>query len=217
MKNIKDNVFFKRTDVSESIEKSIKNEFLCRNFYFNMESFNSNQLTECPRKLSYQVKFKTDTNPPWETFSNNLGRKHFIDKWEEILTKNKSIKIVAKNILTSDANYNLRGEIDFVIRFDDTNYITKIYNENIERKHILDITLCMWMEEKNNGLIILDNIENQDIKVFQVMPKQNLVKASKDKLNYLNSFNFKNEVPERPYETKNNLECKSCIFNNKCW
>ena len=187
-------------------------------------SFDPAELTECPRKLFYKA---TGPHHGATYFSQNT--QSFVrEKWLSYFDKCSRIRVAKKHIVATDRNYNISGYADAVIEIGE--YLAVITIKGVEasiyeiikeqtarKKDIVELMIYSWLLEIKDGILIYENLNNQEYIIFHIIPYRPIIESIKKKCLDLFCMKSKLVEPERPYKTKASKECKKCQFNIKCW
>jgi len=210
----------KYTDLIASIENPIKNEIKRRDSGFNHEVFNVMHLTECPRRIMYRANQK-------EKLLVDLQSKYYKMKWLDIISNSKGIKVIDKNILAADSEYNLVGNVDAIIACG--KYVSVIMFDAIDeksdsafehgglRRQIVSLMASMWLTEVDNGVLICENKNNNDYFLSHVTIHNSIINSVKTKCRKLMEDKILQQLPVRPYERNDSDECNGCEYKSKCW
>lgn len=216
--------FVCKDDVSELLEKSIQ-EMRVTPATFNPDSsFHPSQITECPRRLIYRSRgLKTSG----ETILDLCNREFFKNKWISILEKSKSLKVLHKDVIASDCNYNLYSKVDAVVNISGDIFAIKafsvissdfeeIHNKGARKKDVIEMVIDIWLLEVNGGIIMYEAKEICDFCVFHIKPYKPIIDSVTEKCMRLLDFKLKGQVPDRPYKTEAK-ECYNCEYLGSCW
>lgn len=187
-------------------------------------SFDPACLTECPRRLFYK---STSLNCK-EQYFTECSQSSIRNKWISYFEKCSRIRIAKSNVIASDCDYNISGYADAVIEMGD--YLTvvkikgvtesiyeKIKIKSARKKDVIETMVYSWLLEIPHGILIYENLNNQDYTIFHIIPYKPIIESIKNKC--LKLFHMKHTmvIPEKPYASKMSKECRVCLFNNKCW
>lgn len=188
--------------------------------------FNPDEITECGRK----IVFKTYQTHKTISNSENYANKYVKEKWADILNNTQGIRIIDKNVIVADCNYNIQSSVDFVASLTEHNgldiiiYIKSLPTINFEtkgniysRKDIVRVMIDLWLIEMNNGFIIYENRNTLDCHIYRIIPSLAIINAVKSKCLSLFSNCSHGTVPNRPYKDSSTKECQMCEFLKKCW
>lgn len=215
--------FVCKDELASSLEKSIQDLKNNSQFYPD-SSFHPSQITECPRRIIYRVR--GDLKDGTSLF-NSIDSEHFKNKWISILEKIKFVKVLHKDVIASDCNYNLYEKVDSVINIGgdifavnaisvNNDDMVKIIKNGAIKKHVVAMAVYVWLLEINGGFLIYEN-EKKDFYIFHIKPYKPIIDSVIDKCNKLCDFKLKGKIPNRPYETKAKECTCDCEFETLCW
>lgn len=215
-------------EVVDFLQENINNVLKKRNFDISGEVYNSHNITECDRRLLYRAY---GIKPEVELTKNNTFSEYAIkEKWLKIFEDILNVRISDKFIKASDANYNLIGDVDgagsinskpviFMIRKVNDIEFENISKNEITRRDKVDILAKMWMLEVKHGILLYENGNTNDYKIFHITPYEPIIQSICTKCRRLEDHRILGKLPDRPYTTQNtqNGECSLCEFKSKCW
>jgi len=219
-------IFVKKDEWTKDIHGLIKDEIKRRNFVKNNEVYNPTQITECPRRIIYRARgTKVDQN---YSYQQDVIREYTKNKWVDFLDSFSGIKVVARDVVTADCNYNLNGKIDAILKIKDCIFVllvkvlsedeySKVNEEGSIKRHVIELMLLMWLSEVKNGLLLYENKNTQDYNIFHILPYKSIITSAKNKCLQLFGNQIKGTIPLRPYKEKNNRECIVCEYQTICW
>jgi len=216
--------FVKQDELTNQLRSLLINENEKRSSVYINGSFNPADLTECPRRLFY----KSTELHHGETYFLQSTQSSVREKWISYFDKCGRIRVAKKHIIATDCNYNISGYADAVIEIgeylvvigikgvDASTYET-IKKHTARKKDVIELMIYSWLLEIQDGMLIYENLNNQEYIIFHVIPYRPIIESIKKKC--LDLFRMKSKLvkPERPYKTKTSKECKKCQFNIKCW
>jgi len=217
--------FVKRDDISETFDANLKNHFNKLSVTFST-TFNPSHITECPRRIIYRCN---GVKPEFSITQREAdAEKDLLLKLAIVFRSCKGIKFHNDNLLVSDCNYNIVGNLDFVIGIKETLLATKIYSVENEmfqkiqekgaiKKDVIEVMVYMWLIELNDGLIVYENRSSLDHISFHIKPYKPIIKSVIKKCRKLVEHEMNGTIPDRPYKTKENSECCRCEYEVKCW
>jgi hypothetical protein len=182
-------------------------------------TFNPSNIVECPRKIMYKSM--------GETNNHKIDDKIFKNKWLDFFSKSTNIKLINRDVLVVDCNYNLGGKLDAILNINDIKSVLKIYfindndfslvKEEAFKKHVMETMTYMWLTEIKNGLILYENKNTGEYLAFHVIPYKSIIESIKKKFSILFKQKIKGEMPSKPYDSCESDECKLCECKQKCW
>jgi hypothetical protein len=220
------NKYIKKSEQLSFIKSSIDFEIKKRrNSQFNHETFNVDNLTECPRRMMYRANNVGTDNA---NYLSNLNNECIKEKWLGIFSKLKGIKILDTNIVAADADYNVTSKIDAVFSIDKVCFVLTIDSIESElyelsqkngglRKQIVQLMASMWLTNIDNGLLLCENKNTNKYFISHITQSKAIINGIKDKCRKLLEGKILQQLPKRPYDDSCNTECKMCEYNNLCW
>jgi hypothetical protein len=218
--------FVLKDEITRDMEDSVIKECIINQRKAFSTSFPTNRMTECPRRLVYE-SLSYHKEDKYVKFTDNIAC--IKAKWIERLNRIKNLELVDKNVLASDCNYGITDTIDCIIRYkDDELFVTNIQpvsNDEFSiikkkgalRKHIVTITIQMWLAEVKNGLLICENKDNNDFVMFHVKEYKSIIQSVQKKCRLMMEYKVKGFLPDRPYQKNSGAECEECEFSKECW
>ena len=219
--------FIKKDSFSGNFEAIIRAEITNRSKISPvMTSLNPSNITECPRKLAYQImENRTNKVSDYLSLSSDIFTKK---KWMEYFRKFKGIKLVEENLTASECNCNISGVLDAVIQIDDINIATQIFvvrsdefleiqKEGALKRHVIEVLIYMWLTELKNGLLIYENSNTHEYLSFHIEPYKPIITSVQKKCLLLMEGKIRGQLPEQPYKNRNGNECKKCEYLKTCW
>lgn len=216
--------FVRQDELTNLVSSLLTNENEKRSTVLINGSFDPAELVECPRKLFY----KATGAHRGETYFLQSTRFSIREKWLSYFDKCSRIRVAKKHIIATDHNYNISGYADAVIEIGEylivvaikgveASIYEDIKNQTARKKDIIELMVYSWLLEIKDGILIYENLNNQEYIIFHVTPYQPIIESIKKKC--LDLFRMKSKLvePEKPYKTKMSKECKKCQFNIKCW
>jgi len=217
------------TKLLSALELPIKDEIKRGNSDFNHEVFNVMHLTECPRRMMYRVNnCKVESKFENKNILVDFHSKFCKIKWLGIFSNSKGIKVLDKNILAADSEYNIVGKVDAIISckgyvsalmiesIDESSYNIAIKNGGL-RQQIVALMTSMWLTEVKNGVLLCENKNTNDYFLSHVIVSDAIINGVKSKCSKLMENKTLQQLPLRPYKTNDCEECKCCEYNDKCW
>jgi hypothetical protein len=144
-------IYSKKDDVTEIFNNEINNEIKRRKTLFFSGIFIPSRLTECGRRILYRSRGeKIDENRFREDFLINQNEKYLKNKWIDFFENSIKIKMLEKNLVVSDCNYNITGTIDCIIKKGNTEFVVLIKKQDGEpvRKDVIELMTYLWLIEK---------------------------------------------------------------------
>jgi CRISPR/Cas system-associated exonuclease Cas4 (RecB family) len=83
-------------------------------------------------------------------------------------------------------------------------------------KHVIQITIYLWILDFESGFLLYENKDTQKIKLYEIERNDELVKKIKNRAKGLRAILESKKLPKRPFE-KTSKQCKSCEFKTICW
>lgn len=213
-------IYSKKDEVTEILDNEIKNEIKRRKMAFSSGIFIPSRLTECGRRILYRsCGENVDENRFIEDFLLNQNEKYLKNKWIDFFESSIKIKMIEKNLVVADCNYNITGTIDCIIKKGNTEFVVLIKKQDGEprRKDIIELMSYLWLIEKPHGLLIYDSNNSDKFSLYHVKIFVPIITAISKKCRELIDNKIKGEVPDRPYKSKESPECLECEYNVKCW
>jgi len=221
---VSDLKFVCRDETSKSMEELVSDlKSISPDFPID-SSFFPSQITECPRRIIYRVRGTTYISK--ESIFKCVKKESFKNKWISLLEKSKSIKVLHKDVIASDCNYNLYSKADCVINLKGdilavkSIQVTKdefnqVYKKGAMKKHVIEMVVYIWLLEVDSGLIIYES-EEEDFYIFHIKPYKSIINSVIDKCTKLCDFKLKGQIPNRPYKLESK-ECEVCEYKSLCW
>ena len=189
---------------------------------FEMES-----LTECPRRLTYKISgYDYDNSGAW------IKKKHqeaIRDKWIAILSKSKEVRVIKKRSLIGDVSSNIAGILDAFIEIDNIHFCVKIKaidsndfdlikEKGPFRTHVIELMVCMWLAEVEDGILVYEDNSSQLFQVFHSKLYEPFIKSITAKCKKLMEYQVRSKLPPIPadYKKRDARECLKCEFINTC-
>ena len=211
------------------VEKAIKSEIKRRNFCFGHEVFNIKHLTECPRRISYRAHgFDTKKTPETQIFLADRDLKYTKKKWVELFSQIPNIVVIDTNILAADANFNISGTVDAIIKcgswvgalmvdvVDAENY-AKAKETGGLRRQIVEVMTAAWLVEVPNGILLCENRVTNEYFFSHVIAHPPVIRGVKDKCRRLMQQQILQQLPDKPYKDDSSKECQVCEYRKTCW
>lgn len=219
--------FIKKDNVTDFFNGEINNEIKRRNFDFFHEIFNPNNITECERRILYRArgeKNKQSHNIFFEIDTQEAVK----NKWLNFFKKSLSIKLLDRDVVVADCNFNLTGKVDGILKANNSIFVLivralnskdfiRITEKGALRKHIVELMVYMWLAEIKDGIILYENKDNQEFCLYHVVPYLPILEASRKKCMQLLEHKIKGTMPTQPYKNQDEPECTICEFKDKCW
>ena len=211
-------IYCKKDEVTDIFNNEINNEIKRRKISYSSGIFTPNRLTECDRRLLYKANGENiEENKFIENFLLEQDEKCLKNKWINFFENSIKTKIIGKNLIASDCNYNITGEIDCIIKKGNTEFVVLIKRHDgaPRRKYIVELMTYLWLVEKTHGLLICDS--NNIFNLYHIKISIPIIVAITNKCKKIIEKKMKGELPERQYESPCSYECLECEFNAKCW
>jgi len=219
--------FIRNDSMSESFSSIIDEESKRKRSFFS-NSFDSENITNCERRIVYRsngYEIKDSTDDFLKRNSIEFTRK----KWVYVFDKCPSIKVIDRHVYSlADCHYNISGYVDAIIGIEDKivsvkvqpvndDYFEKIKLKGASRKHAIDLMICIWLSESDDGFLIYDNTNNNKYMVYHVNVYAPVIRSVKNKCLSMMKHKFNGSLPEKPYKSNLSEECIVCEFSKKCW
>jgi len=183
--------------------------------------FRPDSLTECDRRLLYHCKNK-------QTFhkSKMLHNKAITDKWIDLLSTTKGVRVVEKNVVVADANCNINGVIDIIVDFQDKIFVVKVKNidslvfdkiktNGPRRKDVFEVQAYIWLSELEEGLLVYEDIGDQRFDILHIEKSKEIIKSIEAKFGDLVRYQVSGRMPKKP-ENISREYCESCEYHKIC-
>lgn len=217
------NKFIARDKLVLDFENSLDKEFNTATSIIN-SSISPSEIVECPRRLFFKSVNQYNGVSNKEQRHNEM----VINKWIKNLKNCKKCRVLKENACLSDCNYKLVGNVDAIIELFDNlivvrikpvkNYDFKqIIKNGAKRKDVVEIMTYIWMAEVKDGILIYENISNNEFRTFRIFYYKPIINSIQKKCLTILEHQRNMSLPLRSYENKNSFECKKCEFINKCW
>jgi len=185
-------------------------------------SFDINLIHRCSRQQILRSRSSATRKNVNKVFHENAIK----NKWTEILRACKKVRIVENKPMLADTNCNITVIADVVIEFKDNIYIvnvvsvdsqifSKVKDNGPRRKDVITMQAYIWLSELEKGIIIYEDISNQQYDVFLVRKDILMINAIETKLKKLTSFQISGVIPDVPDDI-NKIECESCEHKQTC-
>ena len=216
--------FMKLDDFSRSIGNSIS-KLSDQKIEILNSSFDPFSITECPRRLIYKTGGRYEDN---RSYLDICIQESIQKKWVDFFNYTKNIGLEDFNVIVNDHNFNLLGKIDILVNINgasipvkikalsDTDFV-KIQTGGGFKKDVTELIICTWMAEKKDGLLIYENINNQQYIIFHVETYKPIIDSIKTKCVGLLDHKINGTIPNQPYKKDDSEECKKCEFFKMCW
>jgi len=191
------------------------------------KTFHPDELTECGRKLIFCTREINSLQS--NNYGEDLTQKYSKLKWIDLLSESDEIKVLDKFVEVSDVNYNIVSEVDCVIKIEDlpvvvlikslnSNDFANIVKNGIPRKDAVRIIVDMWLIEIPDSIIIYENRDSLEVKIFHVIPYNAIINAVREKSRILWDCIVNESIVDRPYkDSEKSKECQSCSYKDRCW
>jgi len=217
--------FIQRDEASKSLESLIDSNNLEKSILYSVTSFDPSRITECPRRIIYVVNGVVSPSH-YKSYLEIMDRVFSKQKWMEIFSKSKGIKVVEKNVVSADCHYNISGNIDAILNMGGKLYVLKTQRIDAEqfsqieskgafKKHVIELMIYLWLTEVNDGMLLYDNVNQY--RVFHIKYYSPVIQSITSKCLKLIDYKMKGEIPDRPYKNEKSLECVQCEFRKTCW
>ena len=213
-------IYSKKDEITDIFDNEIDNEIKRRKLPFSSGIFNPNKLTECDRRLLYRSNGEDIGEDRFrEYFLLEQNEKCVKNKWIVFLENSIKIKVIEKNIVVSDCNYNITGAIDCIIKKGNAEFVVLIKNHDGEpkRKDIIELMIYLWLVEKTHGILIYDSNISDKYNLYHIKIFPSIIVTITNKCKKIIERKMKGEIPDRPYKNAKSSECLECEFNVKCW
>jgi CRISPR/Cas system-associated exonuclease Cas4 (RecB family) len=221
------NKFIKKdTKLLEATQEAIKNEIKRRNYKLIHEVFNIKHLTECPRRIYYRAHgIKTETQ---QDFLANIHLEYTKKKWIDLFNQSTKIKILDRDILAADTNYNIVANVDAVLKYGEfvstltvdvlnSNQYTIANQSGGLRRQIVEVMTATWLTEVPNGILLCENKETNEYFLSHIIVHKPIIEGVKSKCKHLIEKKFLQQLPDRPYTNNSFQECIACEYRKTCW
>lgn len=209
-----------QNEITEALESEIKNEIKRRKMSISSGIFIPSRLTECDRRILYRSNGeKIDENRFVKEFLLDQNEKYVKNKWIDFFTNSIKIKMIEKNLVVADCNYNITGVVDCIIKKGNAEFVVLIKKQDGEprRKDVIELMAYLWMAEKPHGILIYDSNNSDKLSLYHVKLFAPIIMAISKKCRKLMDNKMKGELPDRPYDNEKSPECLECEFKLKCW
>jgi hypothetical protein len=213
--------FVLRDKFSKNLKNDIENLF--KKGYNNIchEMVSSSDITKCDRRIYYTLTGVDNQI----SLSERMHHTYMIQKWSDILSKIKWFKLIEKEFVVADHNYNISSTVDIVGSINELPVVVMVrevtdeifQSEIAKRGHVIENVIQMWLAEINDGFLIYENNITKEHSVFHILPNVSVLNSVKGKLDALRDCKIIGTPPERKYETPDAKECQECCFTEKCW
>ena len=194
------------------------------------EVFQIDQLTQCPRRILYRA-YGTQSDNQSENKelcdSKLLNHDYYVrHKWADWFKQQKgyfTVILTNPQTVVADGRFNMQGHVDFVARFNELVFATKIFcvdlpiSENPPRSHIVDMMVCCNILESSLGLLIYETRHDQSYQLFEVYPDRAVINSVHKLCLDLMAHQLHRTLFHRPYTSSDSKECTSCEFKGECW
>ena len=208
----------------ENIRKVIKKK---NDIFFKKDVFDPSYITECPRKLIFRA-LHIDEDIDDKILSIKLNIESNLQKWLDLLDKCSKIRVLDNDVLVADGRLNLTSHLDFIISYKGAEcedllgvkIVPFVFNSDDVsplRKHIVDLMTCVWMADLKQGILVYDNIVSGEFKTFHVKVHDPIINAVKSKCEKLVCHQILGTLPQRPYKSAQEIECRKCGFSKVYW
>ena len=217
--------FVQRDEISKSLESLINQNNIDKSIFYPTTNFDPSRITECPRRIIYRVN-GISSSINYRSYLEIMDQIFSKQKWMEIFSKSKGIKIVEKNVVSADCHYNISGNIDAILNMGGKLYVIKIQRIDAEqfsqieskgafKKHVIEIIIYLWLTEVYDGILLYDNLNQY--RVFHIKYYSPIIQSITSKCLSLMDYKMKGEIPDRPYKNEKSSECVKCEFCQTCW
>lgn len=229
MPSSKNNEFINQDIVTDFVKNIINSKIKKRNLSFSREVFHPSNITECERRIMYRVYGeKPEIEESTLAILESINKESDKNKWVSFFENCGKAKLIEKDFVSADCNYNLTGKIDAILQIKNLILVLAVKTlassdfSNIEkngalRKHVIEIMLNMWMAEIKDGILLYENGDTNEFCLYHVVPYDPILTACQKKCSKLLMFKMKGDLPDRQYKNNNSKECCICEFKSKCW
>jgi CRISPR/Cas system-associated exonuclease Cas4 (RecB family) len=216
--------FVERDRVSRELEELLRDANEKRSIKAFVSSLDPSSLVECPRRLFYKT---TSSYVSSASYFENQTQHFTITKWISYLDRCRGVRVVEKNVCSADGNYHIHGYLPAVIEFQhlmagvlvkgvNNEQFSEIKKKGVVKKDVVELMIYLWLLEIQDGLLIYDDLGNQDYRIFHVVGYKPIIESVKRKCLEIISCQKEGRPPSRPYRSKTR-ECKQCEFLRMCW
>lgn len=218
--------FVKReTKLTYFTEKAIKDEIKKRDLELNHEVFNVRDLTQCPRRLMYRINGEVTAQTKC---LKDLQLQFSKKKWVDFFEKAKDIKIIDRDVVLADANYNIATVADAIFKCH--NYVSVLMVDALGsedyikaqrvgglRLQVLALMTTIWLAELDNGVLLCENKNTNEYFLSHVILNERIIESIKKKFQKLLEQKILQKLPSRPYDDSGSPECLGCEYRGNCW
>jgi len=184
---------------------------------------------KCVRQLYYEAVINKPKNIDGKlrrVFDNGNS---FHQRMMKMLFQCPEVRIVSAEIPIPENNL-IKGTCDAIVAIEGKNYVVDwksindlqfkyLDNDGAKKEHIIQVLLYMHFFQENNGIIVYENKNTQEMRefVFSNSDYPELVNETLDKLKALQD-NIKNKVvPDKPeFEDNEKWKCAYCDYKSIC-
>ena len=114
-----------------------------------------------------------------------------------------------------DCIFKLAGDLG-IVDFKSMN--SRMFSQLREplEKHIIQVTIYLWILDIHSGFLLYENKDTQKIKLYEIVRNDELVEKIKNRAMGLKGILEQRKLPKRPFK-KDSKQCKSCDFKSVCW
>ena len=185
-------------------------------------TFDPLEITECDRRLIYRIMGEQEKKTNLELICKDFLKKKWVEYFKKI-----NIKVIEKNLVCSDCNYNLVGNVDIVIQLKGLITIVKVHivdnqkfltvmEDGPFKKHIIDLMTNIWLSETDAGLLIYENRIDNRFSIFDVNQYDPIIRSVQKKCLNLLTHKTLGKFPVRSYKNATSFECEKCEFKEQC-
>ena len=217
--------------------QSVKNQEYKDRHKDGPPNFYPSSVGRCPRYITYVMLGFLEVKFPAQIIRVMNNGNHVHSRIQETLD-NMGIVIASELPLNKDSDdirvadicrrYRISGRLDNIIRLDGCDYIVEIKSakdryfkqwkkaNEPDPKHYKQIQLYMYITGIKQGIILVENKNDQELLEFRVEYDQECINEIMKVIQYINSHVDECIVPERAY-AKTSFECRFCDANVMCW
>lgn len=206
-------------DLSKAIDfhlENNKNEFRERDYFYMSEA------GKCPRQLYLDFKNKKAFNPNARV-KRILENGDYVHKRFQSMFAEMGILIGAE--IEPPSNGLINGRADAIITDGEQNYVVDIKSASqwsfnpmtsMPEEYKTQLLLYMYFLNIPNGILLVENKDNQAIKEFRIQMHDDNRQYVLDVLEKLKKLKEQIYVSEEPICEGNLEKCKYCDYKNTC-
>lgn len=134
-------------------------------------------------------------------------------KYNEFRLRNKKLRVTGKRdgkLVIKSTGREILLEIKSINTFQFKSLFAPL------DKHIIQLTLYMYLSKTREGVFIYEDKNTQEFKILHLPYEQKLIKAELEWLREVNAIIDKGELPPRLDNFPTLKECKLCVHKNTC-